>query len=84
MSIEIKVFIVAVAYVCLVALVFSRIAHRAPRKTERAVLLRCRVELWAIRSELETLPATRLVYELHEECDRTERTIDRVEAKVWQ
>jgi hypothetical protein len=82
MSLQMKVFIGAIIYVGIYAIVLYKATRRPPRKSEREILKHCRAGLWAIRQELETLPATRTVHELHDECNRTENTINRVEAEV--
>lgn len=48
----------------------------------KLVLRRCRASLWEIRKELESLPANREVHEVYEQCARTERTINQVEAEI--
>jgi hypothetical protein len=82
MTLEIKIFFGAIAYIGAIAICFYRAAHPRERQNERAVLRRCRAELWAMRRELEALPATRAVHQLHEQCDRMEEKIDSQEARV--
>lgn len=76
------IFFSAIAYLGIVFICFYKASRRPPRANERDVLRRCRASLWMIRRDLESLPATRVVHEINAECDRTEDTINRVEAKV--